>query len=95
MDQWEVTYQNHKSGRVGVCTLDEWNTLNNHPKLRGANKLIKKVQIITPQAAIEAQEAKIKSESKTVKKKSLKATPETKANSEDKALIVKSETKRK
>lgn len=73
-DEWEITYQNHKTGRKGTCTKEEWEKLNNHPQLRGTCKLISKTQIFTPQAAVEANEAK----AKETEKKSPKPAPKTK-----------------
>lgn len=57
-DQWEITYENNKTGARGTCSKEEWDVLRRHPTLKGTCKLIRKRQIITPKAAVEAEQAK-------------------------------------
>lgn len=81
-DQWEITYENNKTGKRGTCTKEEWDVLRRHPMLKGTNRLIKKTQIFTPNAAIEAEQAKAEeavkaSSSAPNKKKRSGRTPKT------------------
>lgn len=54
-DKWIIHFENKKNGVKGCCTKEEWYECRKNPLFRQTNRLVRREQLIEPEAAIEAR----------------------------------------